>query len=65
VAKLCRLSTMRNRRHTFASRLVMRGVNSKTVQVLLGHKTLGRAARYAHLAAQHKWAAVELIVPPW
>jgi integrase len=52
-------------RHTFASRLVMAGVNLKTVKDLLGHKTIRMTARYAHLAAHHLKAAVELIVPSW
>jgi hypothetical protein len=33
------------------------------VQLLLGHKSIIMTARYAHLAAHHKRAAVELIVP--
>lgn len=37
-------------RHTFASRLVMRGINLKTLQELMGHKTIAMTARYAHLA---------------
>jgi len=44
---------------------VMLGVNLKTVQVLMGHKSIRMTARYAHLAAHHKKAAVELIVPSW
>jgi integrase len=52
-------------RHTFASRLAMNRVNLKTIQVLLGHKTITMTARYAHLAARHLKAAVELIVPSW
>jgi len=52
-------------RHTFASRLVMRGVNLRTVQVLMGHKSIIMTARFAHLAPSHKRAAVELIVPRW
>jgi integrase len=52
-------------RHTFASRLVMLGVNLKTVQVLMGHKSIRMTARYAHLAGDHKKAAVELLVPLW
>jgi hypothetical protein len=43
----------------------MNGVNLKTIQVLLGHKTITMTARYAHLAARHLKAAVESIVPPW
>jgi hypothetical protein len=34
-------------RHTFASRLVMAGVDLKTVQELMGHKTIAMTARYA------------------
>src|SRR5437773_9945284 len=37
-------------RHTFASRLVMAGVDLRTVQVLGGWKTLGMVARDSHLA---------------
>lgn len=46
-------------RHTFASRLVMRGVDMRTVQELLGHKSIVMTMRYAHLAADHRQAAVE------
>src|SRR5215469_14965184 len=46
-------------RHTFASRLVMSGVDLRTVQQLLGHKTIQMTVRYAHLAPEHQKAAVE------
>lgn len=46
-------------RHTFASRLVMAGVDIRTVQELLGHKTIAMTVRYAHLAPSHTLAAVE------
>ncbi len=46
-------------RHTFASRLVMAGVDLRTAQELLGHKTIGMTVRYAHLAPKHTLAAVE------
>jgi site-specific recombinase XerD len=46
-------------RHTFASRLVMAGVDLRTVAELLGHKTLAMTMRYAHLAPEHQLAAVE------
>jgi len=36
-------------RHTFCSRLAMRGINLKVIQTLAGHKTLVMAGRYAHL----------------
>lgn len=45
-------------RHTFASRLVMAGADIKTVQELLGHKSIVQTMRYSHLSADHKKAAV-------
>lgn len=49
-------------RHTFASRLVMAGVDLKTVQDLMGHKTIAMTARYAHLSPAHKLSALERLV---
>ena len=46
-------------RHTFASRLVMAGVDLRTVQQLMGHKAIQMTVRYAHLAPEHQMAAVE------
>ncbi len=46
-------------RHTFGSRLVMKGVDIRTVQELMGHKTITVTLRYAHLAPQHQLAAVQ------
>jgi site-specific recombinase XerD len=51
-------------RHTFASRLVMGGVDLKTVQELMGHKTITMTARYAHLAPTHQLTALETLVRP-
>jgi len=51
-------------RHTFASRLVMAGVDIRTVQELLGHKTIGMTVRYSHLAPKHTLAAVERLDAP-
>jgi site-specific recombinase XerD len=45
-------------RHTFASRLVMAGVDIRTVQELLGHKSIVMTMRYAHLSADHRKQAV-------
>jgi len=52
--------TWHGNRHTFASRLVMAGVDLRTVQELGGWKTLSMVQRYAHLARGHLAAAVEL-----
>jgi len=48
-------------RHTFASHLVMAGVDITTVKELLGHKSLAMTMRYAHLAPAHKVKAVSVL----
>ncbi len=45
-------------RHTFASRLVNRGVDIVTVQQLLGHSSLAVTMRYTHTNLDSKRAAV-------
>jgi integrase len=45
-------------RHTFASRLVNRGVDIVTVQELLGHSTVTITMRYTHTNLDSKHAAV-------
>jgi len=50
-------------RHDFASRLAMAGVDLYTIAELLGHAGLTMTKRYAHLAPEHKAAAVEKLSP--
>lgn len=54
--------TWHSLRHTFASRLVMAGVDLRTVQELMGHRTITTTMRYAHLAPAHQAEAVERLV---
>jgi integrase len=48
-------------RHTFGSRLVMAGVDLRTVQELGGWKSLKMVQRYSHLSHTHNAEAVERI----
>ena len=48
-------------RHTFASRLVMAGVNLYSVKELLGHHDFKMTQRYAHLSPEHLKAAVGVL----
>ena len=48
--------------HTFAGRLVMAGVDIRTVEALLDHSRIQKTMRYAHLAPDRKQQAVDRLV---
>ncbi len=51
-------------RHTFASRLVMAGVDLRTVQEFLGHASIAQTMRYAHFSPERGQADIERLVAP-
>jgi site-specific recombinase XerD len=53
--------TIHTLRHTFASNLVMAGVDLITVQQYGGWSDLEMVQRYAHLSPHHKTKAIEKI----
>jgi integrase len=48
-------------RHTFASHLIMAGIDLTTVSRLLGHKDIKMTLRYSHLAPSHMVKAVDVL----
>jgi len=58
-AKVDQTFRMHDLRHTFASRLVSRGVPIFYVSKLLGHKSISMTMRYAHLAPEAYELAIE------
>jgi integrase len=55
--------TFHDLRHTFCSRLVMAGVDIRTVQVLARHKEIRMTLRYSHLSDDHTKQAIERLIP--
>ena len=51
-------------RHTFATRLVEKGVDLITVQHLLGHHSVTMTQRYTHSSDNRKMSAVQLLAAP-
>ena len=58
-AKIEGLTKIHSLRHTYASHLVMKGVDLPTVQKLMGHSDIQTTMIYAHLAPDHLADAVE------
>lgn len=58
------LTSIHALRHTFASHLVMRGVDLPTVQKLLGHSDISTTMVYSHLAPDHLADAVNKLTFP-
>jgi site-specific recombinase XerD len=63
-AKIGRHIRPHDLRHTFASHLVMKGVDIRTVAELMGHRDIRVTMRYAHLAPDHLQAAVRVLDGP-
>lgn len=53
--------TFHTLRHTFASWLVMAGVNIYTLQKIMGHSSISMTERYSHLAPDTFKAACEIL----
>ncbi len=54
-------ANMHSLRHTFASHLIMKGVDARTVQEYLGHSTIQVTEKYSHLSKSHKREAIEVL----
>ena len=54
-------ASLHSLRHTFASHLVMSGVDIVTVSKLLGHATIQMTMRYSHLSPEHQARAVSVL----
>jgi integrase len=63
IKEAARLPTLRfhDLRHTFATRVLQRGGDIKTVSALLGHADIATTAKYLHATDRSKRRAVELL----
>ena len=56
---LCRLCRARHKRHTFCSHCFMDGIDARTIQKWMGHKSLATTLKYAHVSPDHEKHAME------
>lgn len=63
-AKVNRLATAHDLRHSYASWLAQRGVPMSSIQQLLGHESITTTERYEHLAPDHHERVLNALEDP-